>query len=277
MLAEVERLPRAPQGRPLKFSDADALEIMFKVLRTGMQWREVVAPVCYTTVFRRFQTWHLRGIFRDAYKKVLQTHAKLQRPRFYCVDSSYVRNRHCQVGTGRNHTDRGRQALKLSVLTDDGGVVHAARLDAGNRPDVCLLGATLAAALVRLDRLPLYADRGYDSRNNRGLCSAAGLQDRIFRRKTKTCRRTNARRIVVEHTFAWLQRYRRLLFCYEQSPGPYLSFVLLGLGDRVGRQLQRAQERGGRGGGGEGPEKKIVLDSAAHFLDADNSAMTCIG
>ena len=169
VLAEVERLPRAPQGRPLKFSDANALEIMFKVLRTGMQWREVVAPVCYTTVFRRFQTWHLRGIFRDAYKKVLQTHAKLQRPRFYCVDSSYVRNRHCQVGTGRNHTDRGRQALKLSVLTDDGGVVHAARLDAGNRPDVCLLGATLAAALVRLDRLPLYADRGYDSRNNRGV------------------------------------------------------------------------------------------------------------
>ena len=83
VLAEVERLPRAPQGRPLKFSDADALEIMFKVLRTGMQWREVVAPVCYTTVFRRFQTWHLRGIFRDAYKKVLQTHAKLQRPRFF--------------------------------------------------------------------------------------------------------------------------------------------------------------------------------------------------
>ena len=41
VLARVEQLPRSPRGRPLKLADADALAFLFKVLRTGMQWREV--------------------------------------------------------------------------------------------------------------------------------------------------------------------------------------------------------------------------------------------
>ena len=241
VLARVEQLPRSPRGRPLKLADADALAFLFKVLRTGMQWREVDATVCHTTIFRRFHAWHAQGVFEDAYRKALRTYAKLRAARFYCVDSSYVRNRHCQAGTGKNHTDRGRKALKLSIVTDDAGVVFAARLDPGNRPDVTLLEATLRDPLARLERLPLYADRGYDSRHNRGVCRAAGLYDRIFRRKTKTCRRTNARRIVVEHAFAWLDRYRRLLLCYEQAPAVYRAFVLLALGDRLGKRCDAAR------------------------------------
>ena len=47
-----------PTGRPRTLSDEDALRDIFRVLRTGMQWRELDAipgEVHYTTVFRRFQ------------------------------------------------------------------------------------------------------------------------------------------------------------------------------------------------------------------------------
>ena len=103
----------------------------------------------------------------------------------------------------------------------------------GNRPDVSLLSASLDAMLLQIERVPLFADRGYDSRNNRRVCTEAGLADRIFRRRTKTTRRTNARRIVVEHAFAWLDRFRRLLLFYEQTPSAYLSFVFLGMGHHI--------------------------------------------
>ena len=107
----------------------------------------------------------------------------------------------------RNHTDRGRKALKLSVVSDDSGVIIGACCHPGNRPDVVLLDDTIRSAFVRLEALELFADRGYDSRRNRTFCRDSGLKDRIFRRKTKTVRRTNAKRIVVEHTFAWLERH----------------------------------------------------------------------
>ena len=58
VLARVEQLPRSPRGRPLKLADADALAFLFKVLRTGMQWREVGATVCHTTIFRRTRFKH---------------------------------------------------------------------------------------------------------------------------------------------------------------------------------------------------------------------------
>ena len=78
----------------------------------------------------------------------------------------------------------------------------------GDRPE--WRGASFAPANVpdvsplrhKLDSLPLYADRGYDSRNNRRLCTSFGLKDRIFRRRTKTTktRKRQARRRG-EHVF----------------------------------------------------------------------------
>ena len=147
----------------------------------------------------------------------------------YCVDSSYVKNRFARIGLGKNHTDRGRKALKLSVICDDSGTIVGACCHPGNRPDVVLLEDTIRSAFVRLDSLELFADRGYDSRKNRSICKENGLKDRIFRRKTKTVRRTNAKRIVVEHTFAWLDQYRRLLLCYEQTPSIYLTLCILAI------------------------------------------------
>ena len=185
VLSEVASLQCATTGRPQSLCPDQALDHMFKVLRTGMQWRELDATVSYTTVFRRFHAWAAAGIFSKAYVRALATYRRLHPTAYYCVDSSYVKNRFGQRGVGRNHTDRGRKALKLSVVTDHNGVCFAARTDPANRPDVTLLGASLDAILTHVDGVCLYADRGYDSRNNRLICTGAGMRDRIFRRKTK--------------------------------------------------------------------------------------------
>ena len=195
------------------------------------------ASVHCTTVFRRFHVWKREGVFEKAYAKALETYQRLKPPKRYCVDSSYVKNRYGRAGVGKNHTDRGRKALKLSVVSDDSGVVIGACCHPANRPDVVLLNDTLRSAFVQLDALELFADRGYDSRRNRHVCHEHGLKERIFRRKTKTVRRTNAKRIVVEHTFAWLDQYRRLLLCYEQDPKTYLAFAILALGNLLSTRI----------------------------------------
>ena len=222
--------PQKNVGRKRSLTNADALDAIFKVLRTGMQWREIDSSHCFTTVYRRMVLWETKNVFTMAYKQALQTYQKLHPPKYYCVDSSYVKNMFGRCDTGRNHTDRGRQALKLSIVVDDNGIVQGACHHPGNKPDVILFLDSIASMLEKLDGLPFYADRGYDSKHNKNACRNFGFKDRIFRRRTKTVRRTNAKRIVVEHTFAWLDKFRRLLHLYEQSGSRYMSFVWLAVG-----------------------------------------------
>ena len=225
------------KGRPIILQDEEALNCIFKVLRTGMQWREIQSSVSYATVFRRFQQWTNKDIFRKAYKRALLTYKRLVPTKYYCIDSSYIKNRFGQKCVGKNHTDRGRKAIKLSIVTDQNGITYSASTLPGNQPDVTSLSSSLIHMLSSLDSVPLYADRGYDSRHNRTVSTTMGLQDRIFRRRTKTCRRTNAKRIVVENAFSWLDKYRRLLLFYEQSPQPLLSFVFIGLGHHLSERF----------------------------------------
>ena len=50
VLREAERAnPHASTGRPRAISDECALRLIFRVLRTGMQWREVACDVSHTT------------------------------------------------------------------------------------------------------------------------------------------------------------------------------------------------------------------------------------
>ena len=234
ILEEINRLTQnKSKGRPLTLKHEEAIDCVFKVLRTGMQWREIQSSVSYATVFRRFQAWSAMDIFKSAYRRALSVYQKLVSGKYYCIDSSYVKNRFGQSCVGKNHTDRGRKAAKVSIITDQNGVSHSISMYPGNKPDVILLTSSLQQMLVSLESLPLYADRGYDSKHNRAVCNSFGLKDRIFRRRTKTCRRSNAKRIVVEHSFSWMDKFRRLLMLYEQTSAPFLSFTFLGLGHHL--------------------------------------------
>lgn len=142
--------PPARYGRKRTLSDSDALAQIFGLLRTGMQWRELHASVHCTTVLRRFHLWKREKVFEKAYARALSTYQKLSPPKRYCVDSSYVKNRYGRTGVGKNHTDRGRKALKLSVISDDAGVVFGACSHPGNRPDVKCVH-TIFAPFVVLD------------------------------------------------------------------------------------------------------------------------------
>ena len=169
-------------------------------------------------VRRRLALWTQSGVIEKAYIEALRTYHKLRPPTRHLVDSSHIRNRHgTQPNTGRNHVDRGRQGTKITVVTDQHRVVYGMRFDPSNRPDVVLLDAALDSRWIHVQGIELYADRGYDSRANRKRCTERGLKDRIFRRRTKTTRRANGKRAVVEHVFAHLEGFLRLSFCYEKS------------------------------------------------------------
>jgi IS5 family transposase len=74
----------------------------------------------------------------------------------------------------------------------------------------------------------LHADKAYDHRRCRRECRARSIAPRIARRGVDSSERLGRHRWVVERTFAWLNRMRRLTIRYERRADIHEAFTLLG-------------------------------------------------
>jgi len=74
----------------------------------------------------------------------------------------------------------------------------------------------------------LHADKSYDAAHCRAACRARGITPRIARRRVESSDKLGRYRWVVERTFAWLTRYRRLRIRDERRADLHLAFLQLG-------------------------------------------------
>ena len=132
--------------------------------------------------------------------------------------------------------DRGRSGSKHHLLVDESGLPLAWSLTGGNRNDVTQLiplleqvpavGGLAGPPRRRPERL--LADRGYDHDKYRKLVRELGITPVIARRKTANGSGLGRYRWVVERTFAWLSRFRRLRVRDERLAEIHLAFLQLG-------------------------------------------------
>jgi IS5 family transposase len=109
-------------------------------------------------------------------------------------------------------------------------------LSGANCHDSRMLAATLDAVPPIRDgcrgrprRRPrkLHADKAYDYRRCRQECRARGITPRLARRGVERSSHLGRHRWIVERTFAWLARYRRLSIRYERRADIHLAFTTL--------------------------------------------------
>ncbi len=74
----------------------------------------------------------------------------------------------------------------------------------------------------------LHADKGYDYARCRAALRARGITPRIARRGQDSSQHLGRHRWVVERTFAWLNRFRRLRVRYERRADIHQAFLTLG-------------------------------------------------
>ena len=146
----------------------------------------------------------------------------------------------CKKGgqdTGPNPVDRGRPGTKHHLLVEAQGLPLACAVSAANRNDCKLLQPLLDAVVpVRSGRpgrprkrpAKLHADKAYDYAFCRRACRARGIKPRMARRSIDSSQRLGQHRWVVERTFAWLARLRRLLVRWERRSDIHFAFLCLG-------------------------------------------------
>lgn len=133
--------------------------------------------------------------------------------------------------TGRNPTDRGKQGVKRSLLTDANGLPLSVVVAGANTHDIKLVSATLDALETGRPgkRLHLCMDKGYDAE-----WLETDLKNRRYvphirsRKEESEIIRTSgfkARRWVVERTHSWLNRFRRILIRWEKKVENYEAML----------------------------------------------------
>ena len=214
-------LPAArPGGRPRKINIRAVLNAIFYLLRTGCQWRLLPREFPgWSTVYHYFRAWKNAGVWtciqRSMYQQARRQAGRAACPSVVIMDGQSVKT--TERGGIRGFDAHKRvKGRKRHILVDTLGLLIACRVEPADISD------RKAAALLLGGLRPLFPnirtvidDAGHQSRKlARHLLCQDGWKLQIVKRRQRAFKITGLTWIV-ERSFAWLGRNRRLNKDYE--------------------------------------------------------------
>jgi transposase len=226
--------PRRRLGRPRKVALRRVVEAILYILSTGCQWRLLPKEFPpYSTVQGYFYAWRDNGRWQQIVE-ALVTRARLQldcapTPTAAVIDSQSAPT--TQAGGPRGF-DAGKRinGRKRHIVTDTNGLLLAVHVHPANIQDCH--GAVPLLKQLRSDFPKLhhvFADRVYRGKQLLDALSGSGAWTiEIVERPAGTKGfQLLPRRWVVERTFAWCGRCRRLAKDFEGSAATEVAWLLV--------------------------------------------------
>ena len=232
LMNRLRALHETTLGRPRTLRLDVVVDRINYLLRTGCQWSCLPVPNgSWKTVYHYFSLWSKSNIFEYAFQDLLKFYMKVRhRPLGrVVVDTSFVKNVLGRDCVGRSPVDRGRKATKVNALVDEDGLPLQLLFHPGNKNDGKSLFHLLhkASRIVPLRKLQIYGDKAYDSERCRENIREHQMVNRFSKRKRAPIRSENLKRLVVEHFFGWMDKYRRIIMRYDGLVCHFRSFHYL--------------------------------------------------
>ena len=245
--AVMAELRRSPAGRPMEHDLRAMLDAIRYVTRYGIEWRAL--PVDFPpweAVYAFFERWSARGLPQalvDCLRGRLRVACgRTELPTAGSIDSQSVKAADT-VGAASRGYDAGKKinGRKRHLAVDTLGLVLSVMVTAASVQDRDGAFRLLALLRERFSTITLvWADGGYAGRLVSWAHTVLALTLTIVKRTDDTTGFVVLpRRWVVERTFGWLMRYRRLVRDYERRPDHHEAMVLWATVTIMTRQLAR--------------------------------------
>ena len=239
-----------PSVRKRKISNYEVLKLLCMVLQTGIPWRYLpVNGICeWSTVYKRYQRWIKDGLFDKALQRlqIMYSTKKLAEDPLWFknifIDCSFVKNVGGVDCLGKNPTDRGRLATKMSAIIDNDQMPLSCEFFPGNMAD-CNIALQTALAIkcpLRLNKRyinVIVADKGYVSQGlmrdlanvGMGLLTPSKLRMRRRLPMSKNQKASLKCRHKVENFFCRLDKFKKIYCRHEKSIKAYRALTALAM------------------------------------------------
>lgn len=215
--------PLPKTGRPRDYSYLEILNGVFYVIRTGCQWRNLPKDLPpWSIVYTYYRNWILTGFWKTLHdslrRKLRLAKGRKAKPSAAILDSQTVKSTEWNESRGY---DAGKKinGSKRHLVVDTLGLVLMVMVTTANIQDRDAAQNVLAALFPAFGTIKLvWADSGY-----------AGQLVTWVQQNFKRCLdivkpapgtkgfQVQRKRWIVERTFGWLGRWRRLSKNYERK------------------------------------------------------------
>ena len=216
------------------------------MVRSGATWRMLPHDLPpWAAVYQQFQRWVRAGCFEALVhdlRVVLREQAgRAAQPTAMILDSRTLQSTPESGARAGDDGAKRRKGAKVHVAVETLGHLLALHVTPANEQDRAQVGE-LAAAVQRITGQPVevgFVDQGYTGDTPAQAAAAHGIRLEVIKHtEAKRGFVLLPRRWVVERSFAWAARFRRLARDYERLPQTlaglhYLAFVCLMLANAV--------------------------------------------
>ena len=230
--------PDKPRGAPRTVDVREILNALLYLARTGCQWRMLPHDFPpWQTVYQYFSHWRDDGTWerlnRELRIEVRQTVGKEDEPSAAILDSQSVKSTET---SGSRGYDAGKKikGIKRHLLVDTLGLVLVVAVLTADIQDRAGARSLLAKAQGLFPRLhKIWADGGYAGQLVGWVQAVCGWVLEIVKRSDAANAAHEFKvvhwRWIVERTFGWLNRWRRLSKHYERYPASGEAFVYISM------------------------------------------------